>query len=144
MTKTRVLSGFLAATGLGAALLTLSACTTAGARESGVRPEPIHVASIIQWSKDGMPPKEIIQKLRASGTVYRLRADQIVRLHSEGVSNPVLNYMQATYVDAVSRNRARRSLRAWNPYNDGYYYGGVPYGWEEPMVDFDEEDGGGN
>lgn len=88
--------------------------------------------------------KEIIQKLRDSGTVYRLRASQIVRLHSEGVSNPVLNYMQATYVDAVSRNRARTYVRAWNPYNDGYYYGGVPYGWEEPRVDFDEEDGGGN
>ena len=144
MTKTRVLSGILAATGVGAALLALSACTTVGARESGVRPEPIRVASIIQWSKDGMPPKEIIQKLRDSGTVYRLRASQIVRLHSEGVPNAVLDYMEATYVDAVSRDRARRYVRAWNPYDDGYYYGGVPYGWEEPMVDFDEEDGGGS
>ena len=144
MTNTRVFSHLLAAISLGAALLALSACTTAGTRESVVRPEAIHVASIIQWSKDGMPPKEIIQKLRDSGTVYRLRADQIVRLHSEGVSTAVLNYMEATYVDAVSRDRARRYLRVWNPYGDGYYYGGVPFGWEEPTVDFDQEEGGGN
>ena len=144
MTKTRGLSRLLAASAIGAALLALSACTTARATEPIVRPTPIRVGSIIQWSKDGMPAREIIQKLRDSGTVYRLRADQIVRLHNEGVSTLVLNYMQGTYLDAVSRNRERRYLRVWNPYDDGYYYGGVPFGWDEPNVDFDEEEGGGN
>lgn len=143
MMKKRDFSRFLIAAGLGVALLALSGCAAMGTRESGVRPQPVRIATIIQWSKEGMPPKDIIQKIRDSGTVYRFRADQFVRLHEEGVPYPVLNYMQAAYVDAVSRDRTRRYLRAWTPYDDGYYYGGVPFGWDEPMEGFGEDEGEG-
>ncbi len=130
----------LATSLLGPALLTLSGCATTGM--SGPRPLPVRVASIVEWSKQDVPTATIIDRIRNSGTVYHVNAGEMIKLHSEGVANIVLDYMQATFVDAVSRNRARMDIRQWHRYNDGYYYGGVGYGWEAPSFDFGEEDGG--
>ncbi len=92
-----------------------------------------------------MPTTVIIRRIRRSGTVYHLNAGEMVKLHHEGIANKVLDYMQATEIAAIARNRARMDIRQWHRYNDGYYYGGVGYGWEAPQFnfgDFDEGDGG--
>jgi hypothetical protein len=64
-----------------------------------------------------------------SGTVYRLSAGASARLHEQGVADPVIDYMQRTYLNAVRREQR---LRDWG-YRylgaDGYRYGGRPFGW---------------
>ncbi len=140
MGRKNVFIHLLAASLLGAALLALSGCATTGERASGPLPQPVRIASIVEWSKGGVPAATIIRRIRDSGTAYHLSAGQMVKLHQEGVPNVVLNYMQATYVDAVSRNRARMDIRNWNRYDDGFYYGGAGYGWGWPS--FDDEEGG--
>ncbi len=141
MDRRRLLISFFAAGLLASALLALSGCATTGARMSGEKPQPIRVAAIVEWSKEGLPAATIITRLRDSETVYRLSARQMIRLHQEGVRNTVLDYMQATYVDAVRRDRRRMDVRTWNRYDDGYLYGGPWYGWDGPSFDFDEEGG---
>ncbi|HET9107846.1 MAG TPA: hypothetical protein VFN79_11725 [Steroidobacteraceae bacterium] len=130
---------------LSAAVFALAGCATMGSRTSGPRPEPVRVASIVRWSKNAVPTTVIIRRIRRSGTVYHLNAGEMVKLHHEGIATKVLDYMQATEIAAIARNRARMDIRQWHRYNDGYYYGGVGYGWEAPQFnfgDFDEGDGG--
>ncbi len=135
----------LVAGALSVMFVVLSGCATHETAVYGQRPQPIRIASIIQWSHDGVPPREIIHRLRESGTVYRLGARQLIHLHNEGVPDSVLEYMQDTYLDAVSRDRSYWDLRAWDRWDDGYLYGGVWYGWPWPDFDFhdyDEDEGG--
>lgn len=136
-TYVRLLSAVL----LGVAILTVSGCATTGTGLSEPRPQPVRIASIVEWSRQSLPPATIIDRIRRSGTVYHLNVGQMIKLHKEGVPNVVLDYMQGTYVDAVSRNRARMDIRNWYRYHDGYYYGGPAYGWEWPSFNFDEEGG---
>lgn len=112
---------FLAA----AIVLLLGGCAT-------VQRPPVTVPQIVQMSKDGVPPKDIIQKIRDSGTVYRLKASQLAKLKDEGVSDPVLNYMQQTYINSVRKNQSLEDWDNWTMENDGFWYGGFGYGWPEP------------
>jgi hypothetical protein len=43
--------------------------------------------------------------MRDSGTVYRLTAAQLAQLHDQGVADPVIDYMQQTYLNAVLREQ---------------------------------------
>ena len=141
------LTHWLAVGVFGAALLALPGCATTGAYTAPPRPPPVRVGAIVEWSKADVPTATIIRRIRRSGTVYHVNVGEMITLHNKGVANIVLDYMQATYLDAVSRNRARMDLRRWHRYNDGYYYGGVGYGWEQPSFNFGEfgdEDGGGD
>ena len=80
-------------------------------------------------SKAGTPPQDIIKIMKDSGTVYRLSASQLADLRQQGVPDPVIDYMQQTYLEAVRRNQALRDLSYWHWGPGGYYYGGGPYGW---------------
>lgn len=136
----------LAVSLLGTTVFALGGCATMGPRMYGPRPQPVRVASIVQWSHADVPPATIIRRIRRSGTVYHVNAGQIIHLHQQGVANTVLDYMQATEIAAIARNRARMDIHQWHRYNDGYYYGGIGYGWEPPEFnfgDFDEDEGGG-
>ncbi|MDP1619714.1 MAG: hypothetical protein Q8M12_01810, partial [bacterium] len=93
------LPGLLSAASLS---LVLAACATVPA------PAPVEVPEVIQLSRAGTPPGQIIQKMRDAGMVYRLKGSQMARLHQDGVSDAVLNYMQHTYVDAVRRDQRLR------------------------------------
>ncbi len=136
----------LAVSLLGATVFALGGCATMGPRMYGPRPQPVRVASIVNWSNADVPTATIIRRIRRSGTVYHVNAGQIIKLHQQGVANTVLDYMQATEIAAIARNRARMDIHQWHRYNDGYYYGGSGYGWEPPEFnfgDFDEDEGGG-
>lgn len=90
---------------------------------------PVTVPQIVEMTKEGVPPDTIITKMKASNTVYRLHAHQIVQLSKEGVNEKVLDYMQQTYLNAV---RQDQSLADWDNYalgQDGFFYGGDPVGW---------------
>ena len=106
-------------------LLFVGGCTTPG----GSQPQPVTVPEIIQLSREGVPPQDIIQQIRESGTVYRLNASQLADLRDEGVSDLVINYMQQTYLNAVTRDQALSDWQYWHSGGGGYWYGGIPFGW---------------
>jgi hypothetical protein len=89
-------------------------------------PAPLSLAEIISMKKAGAWDDDIIRRIESSRTVYRLGADDVVRLRNEGVSDRVINYMLETYTRAAVAEQQRR---------DSYFYGGYygpyrrPYWW---------------
>ena len=109
-----------------AVALMFSGCATMGQS----RPEPVTVPQIVSMAKSGVPADDIISKMKASGTAYRLKASQLAKLENEGVPAKVINYMQQTYIDAVKRNTRYRDWQYWSM-DDDFWYGGYPYGWPD-------------
>lgn len=109
-----------------------------GSRESEPRGtvEPVTVSQVIDMSKASMPSDEIIAKIRASGTIYRLDASQLADLRDQGVPNPVIDYMRQTYLNAIRRDQALEDQSRWTLEADQYGYGGLPYGWPYYPDDF--------
>jgi len=105
-------------------LLLVGGCASRPARV------PVTVDEIVQMSRDGQPPTDIIARMEASDTVYRLSGSELARLKEQGVPDEVLDYMQDTYID-YERSRAVRSYDPWwgPPYAFGYPYWGYygPY-----------------
>jgi len=93
-------------------------------------PQPVSVTDIVAMSRAGEPEAAIVEKIRNSGTVYRLNASQLADLRKQGVPDTVINYMQRTYLEAVRRNQELVDQSYWTPYEDGYLYGGYPFGWD--------------
>ncbi len=92
------------------------------------QPKPVTVPQIIAMVKKGISADDIIAKMKASRTVYRLKASQLAKLKEEGIPDKVLNYMQWTYLDAVRRDTRYQDWRYWTM-DDDFWYGGPPYGW---------------
>ena len=107
--------------------LVLHGCSLLGT--SARTPPPVTVPEVIQMSKAGMPAETIIEKMRESGTAYRLTASQLAHLHEKGVPDAVLNYMQRTYLNAVRHDQTLEDWNRWVLAEDGFWYGGWPYGW---------------
>lgn len=106
------------------ALILLAGC----AEMFGPRPPPVTVPEVVAMAKAGVPAEQIVEKMRHSGTVYRLKASQLADLRHEGVPDAVINYMQETYLEAVRRDQEFRDWSYWT-FRGGYWYGGYPFGW---------------
>jgi hypothetical protein len=100
---------FLAGSGL------LSGCAALGLEAT--KP-PVMVSEIVQMTQGGVPAETIIQRMRETNTVYRLNAAQLAQLHDRGVADPVLNYMQQTYLEAVQREQNRADWDDWGLWKD--------------------------
>jgi hypothetical protein len=88
---------------------------------------------IVQMSKDGIPPAEIIQRMEESRALYALKASELAKLRQDGVSDEVIDYMQQTLIEAERAREAMRERdRMWMY---GYpYYPGYPWGyWRRPF-----------
>ncbi len=109
---------------LAVVFLLITGCSTLGL--SAPKPNLVTVAEVREMSKAGVPAETIIQKMRDSGTVYRLTAAQLARLHDDGVPDKVINYMQQTYLTAVRQSQARMDQDYWAFEGDGYRYSGIP------------------
>ena len=83
-------------------------CSTLGFEQA--KP-PVMVSEVILMSTEGVPTETIVKKMRDSKTVYRLTGAQLAYLHDQGVSDPIIDYMQQTYLEAV---RHEQSLADWN------------------------------
>jgi hypothetical protein len=94
------------------------------------RPPPVTVDQIVAMSKSGESPKDIIEKMRASGSTYGLKASELADLRAQGVSDDVINYMQQTHEDALRYDYQRRD---WF-YGPFYPYGYPYYGWPSHEV----------
>ena len=103
-------------------------CASLSGDPMGTPPDPVTVKEIVEMTKAGIPPEIIIDKMKQSRTVYRLKASQLVQLKEMGVSDEVINYMQQTYVEAARQDQAYDD---WNNFflaDDGFWYGGPYYG----------------
>src|SRR5256885_16616213 len=83
---------------------------------AGMHTKPITTQEVVEMAKSGVPSDAIIQKLKDSGTIYQLSASELVQLHRQGVPEPVLDYMQATYLQAIRREEASRAYLYGPPY----------------------------
>jgi hypothetical protein len=99
---------------IGATLL--DGCSTFGFKQ----PDPVTISQVIQMNKDGVPTDSIIKAMRDSDAVYRLTAAQLAELHDMGLPDPVLNYMQQTYIEAERRQQSADDWgeQMWGPYSD--------------------------
>ena len=84
-------------------------------------PPPITEDEIVQMSKEGTPPGEIIKKIGESLTVYSLGAKDVIRLHEEGVQDPVIDYMLTTEKWEIEQSARGRFYY--------YYYYPGPFGY---------------
>lgn len=107
---------------LGLVFALLGGCAQFGAKRV---PAPT-LEEVIAQSKAGVPPSTIIQRMRESYAVYPLSAAEFARLHDQGVSDEVLNYMQAVYLEEVRRDEAWRSRYRYDPWF-GPWWGFRPY-----------------
>jgi hypothetical protein len=113
-------------------VLILSAALLGGCASLGPpAPPPVRVPEILALSHESVPADDIIAKMRQSETVYRLTASQLAKLHEQGVSDRVIDYMQRTYLDAVARRQALADWNNWR-FEDGWWYGGPAWGWPQP------------
>jgi len=85
--------------------------------------KPLTGAEIVELSKGGKTPAEIIEELRRTGTVLALQASDIVALHESGVPNEVLDYLQQAQIEEV-RWRERNARPFW--YGIGFDCGFAP------------------
>ena len=103
----------------------LSSSLVAGCALSLTKPlPPVTVPQIIEMSNAKVPPEEIIQKMRDSGTAYRLPASQLAELKEQGVPDAVIDYMQQTYLAAVRREQSQEDSSNWAMWDGGFLYGG--------------------
>jgi hypothetical protein len=84
------MKSFHAAVVVAAALL--SGCATLAGRQ------PLPIADVVDMSKSGAPPAQVIQRVRQSATTYALRGSDYAKLKAAGVPDPVLDYLQQSFV----------------------------------------------
>jgi hypothetical protein len=85
------------------------------------QPEPVTVGQVIEMSKEGMPAETIVNKMRDSEAVYRLTAAQLADLHDQGVADPVLDYMQRTYIEEERREQSRQDQDDWDMWGPRFW-----------------------
>lgn len=97
----------------------------AGCASMERRPPP-SLEQIVEMSKAGTAPEEIIRELQETRAVYPLTGSQIARLHEQGVPDPVLDYMQNAYMDRVRWESRMNS--------DGPFWWNCFYCYHRPMI----------
>lgn len=103
---------FLAGSGL------LTGCAAVGLEQA--KP-PVSVSEVVQMTEEGFPAENIIKRMRESKAVYRLNAAELAQLHDRGVADPVLNYMQETYLAAVRQEQSRADGNDWATWGDHFW-----------------------
>ena len=105
------------------AALTLLTCITllSGCAILAPSKPAVTVGEVIQMSKEGVPAQTIVQRMRDSETVYRLTAAQLAELHDLGVADPVLNYMQRSFIEAERSAQMREDWGEWNAWGPGFW-----------------------
>jgi hypothetical protein len=83
---------------IAAAAMILASCAAPTQYSSTPAYNRYTLEDVVQWSKAGEAPQKIIAKLDEAHGFYPLRASDIIRLHEQGVSVPVLDYLLDTYL----------------------------------------------
>ncbi len=94
-------------------LVMLGGCATP------VRVAPLTVDEIVTLSEAETPPEQIINHIRESRAVYRLPASELARLRDQGVTDEVIDAMQATYLEYERRRGIREGFDVFWYYDSG-------------------------
>ncbi len=84
-------------------------------------PPPLTISEIIKLCKERVLNRTIIKKLRASHEVFYLTAREIIKLHKDGISTEVLEYMLRTGI----RKKQHQALQR------GYQLGPHYWMWQD-------------
>jgi hypothetical protein len=83
---------------------------------------------VISLVKAGLGDEEVIRRINASGSVFRLNTDDILFLRNQGLSDRLVTHMMDTYTRAALYEQQRFYDYRW-----GFYYGYGPYHhWGHP------------
>jgi hypothetical protein len=110
------------------------------------KPDPkLPLEDLVRMSKEGLPAQDIIAKIKQTGSRYALSASQAIELHGQGVSEEVLDYIQAAreqelrdrIADEINQREQRhaeelrreQALRRNSYYYDPWWPGYPGYGW---------------
>jgi hypothetical protein len=110
-------------------LLALSSCATFYTPR-----KPMPIAEVVTLSKSDTPPPLMIQRIHESGTTYALRGADFAKLKAVGVPDPVLDYLQQSFVDDLDLQ-----TRYW--VTGEASLGGCPWCYPQP-IDLDKLESG--
>lgn len=102
-------------------MIALIAAFLVGCATTTPRPVPLTQSDIISMVKAGMTEEDIMRRIDATQTVFRLSSEDVIRLRNEGVPDRVVNYMLDTYTRAAVAEQYRRD--ADYDFHYGFYYG---------------------
>jgi hypothetical protein len=118
-------------------IVSLAACAPSPTRRPAPGPagsKLLTVPAIERMVQMGTPPQTILSEMQRSGTVYNLTTQQMRDLRAVGMPASIINQMQSTYRYALQKNPdLARNGRYWTQI-DGYWYGGLPFGWSRDWV----------
>jgi hypothetical protein len=92
------------------------------------------VPAIERMVQMGTPANVILGEMQKSGMVYNLTSQQMRDLRAVGMPAALISQMQATYQHAVRKNPKLASAGNYWTQVDGYWYGGLPFGWPREWV----------
>ena len=120
----------LSAAALAAACATQRAATPAAA----TRPAVLTVPQLSSRVQMGEAINVLYGEMQISGTVYRMTPTQVSNLRAAGMPVAILSFMELTYQHAIQKNPdLAKSDDKWTQI-DGYWYGGLPFGWPRDWV----------
>ena len=61
--------------------------------------QPMPIAQVVDLSKSGAAPEQVIDRIKAAGTTYALRGSDFAKLKAAGVPDQVLDFLQQSFVD---------------------------------------------
>lgn len=119
-----------------AAALSVTACGSPRRRIPAAQggPKLLTVPAIERMVQMGTQPNVILGEMQKSGTVYNLTTQQMKDLRAVGMPASLIGQMQLTYQHAVKKNRALATAGNYWTQVDGYWYGGLPFGWPRDWV----------
>jgi hypothetical protein len=94
------------------------------------RPQPLTHADIVSLTKLGLTDEDIMRRIDASRTVFRLNSEDVVRLRNDGVSDRVVSYMLDTYTRYAMAEQRRQDYYDYDwHYHFGFWYGHPWHCW---------------
>jgi hypothetical protein len=102
------------------AVVALAGCATVNTGPAPVSYSPDEI--IAMSSKAGNTPATVVQTLKAGRSFYALPASELARMSKAGVSDEVVNYLQASHLEAT-----RLATLQQTRYESPFWYGS-PYG----------------
>ncbi|RZD18153.1 MAG: hypothetical protein EVG15_07420 [Candidatus Acididesulfobacter diazotrophicus] len=90
-------------------------------------PPPLALSEIIKLCKERVPNETIIKKIRASHEVFYLTAREIIKLHRDGITAIVLDYMLKTGIRKKQHRALQRGYQLRPHYWMWYNWQWAPY-----------------
>jgi hypothetical protein len=99
---------------------TIVGCASGSAQRGEAPHEGLLPQTIIDLTRQGMPPETINAQIDETHSVYILNTAEVARLQAAGVDNRVIDHMMATAARASSKGKP-----LW--YRQGQFYASPPF-----------------